>query len=324
MISEKTVFILGAGASYPYNYPTGEGLRNIICTGFIRRYEKFLKDDSETERSPFMDHKIAFLNDFRNHFDRSSTPSIDLFLARNPEFSEIGKKAIVLSICDAEHKSRFRRDVDNAHPIRQDWYSLLFERMTNTLTTPDSYNQFRENKVTFITFNYDRSLEYFLHESFVNSFGSIKSSEVPIGGLIPFGFLHVYGVISKLPWQSNNGMEYGTPPKIRSVLEKMTKNISPIYESSGVDLHDLKKEIRGAERIYFLGFGYAKENLDILGIPKVLNNTQKIYGTTLGRTEKEIEGLKRYMRQRSEIEKLDKRNLIFGDVNCYELLREYL
>lgn len=324
MISEKTVFILGAGASHPYNYPTGTGLRDIICTDFIPRYEKFVKDDSEMERLPFVGSIIAPIKDFTIQFFRSSTPSIDLFLARNPEFSEMGKTAIVLSIWDAEHKSRFRRDVDNAHPSHQDWYTLLFERMTSTLTAPESYSQFRENKVTFITFNYDRSLEYFLHESFVNSFGSMKSSEDPIRELIPFDFLHVYGVISKLPWQSDNGMKYGIYPKLRSDLVKMIKNIRPIYESSNTDLHDLKKEIRGAERIYFLGFGYAKENLDILGIPAVLNPTHKIYGTALGMTENEVAALKRYIRRKSETMKLNIQNLVFKDVNCYQLLREYL
>ena len=34
MIGDETVFILGAGASAPYGYPIGGGLRDDICLNF--------------------------------------------------------------------------------------------------------------------------------------------------------------------------------------------------------------------------------------------------------------------------------------------------
>jgi DNA segregation ATPase FtsK/SpoIIIE-like protein len=318
MISEETVFILGAGASNPYGYPTGKELRSLICKDFPRRYERFIKGDSEN--STTWDFLSPEASDFAQRFSKSTTPSIDLFLARNTHFSDIGKIAIALCIWDAEHKSIFREKVNSD----LDWYTLLFERMTKTLKTPDSYSRFRENEVTFITFNYDRSLEHFLHDSFVNSFGSMSSSKDPIKEQIPFDFFHVYGVISELPWQSNKGMKYGKLPELRSELSKMAKNIRPIYESSDPNSHDFKKKIRSAKRIYFLGFGYAEENLDILGIPAVLNPTQKIYGTALHWTKKEIDDLQKDFRPKSKTKRPVSMNLVFKDVNCYKLLREYL
>ena len=39
MITEDTLLILGAGASFPYGYPTGKELRHIICKEFPIEYD---------------------------------------------------------------------------------------------------------------------------------------------------------------------------------------------------------------------------------------------------------------------------------------------
>jgi hypothetical protein len=54
-------------------------------------------------------------------------------------------------------------------------------------------------------------------------------------------------------------------------------------------LDKAKRLINEAERVFFLGFGYAKDNLDVLGIPDVFGEKQQIYGTALGLTDREIE-----------------------------------
>lgn len=158
MITEDTVFILGAGASKPYNYPTGSELRLNICRLCVAEIQDLIEIDNELHVKKLVLEASKFTKTFFN----SSTPSIDLFLARNQNFSNIGKISIVFSILIAEHNSNLHEDISEKN---QDWYSYLFHRMTNDLTTPDSYDYFGSNKVTFITFNYDRSLEYFIYES---------------------------------------------------------------------------------------------------------------------------------------------------------------
>ena len=148
MIDIETVFILGAGASNPYGYPTGKGLCDDICSNFKSNFHNIIKSDNDNTR-----YKIGNLiydpDKFCRNLEDAHTPSIDLWLARNPDFSHIGKLAIILSIFDAERKSKFREDIESG----QDWYSYLYHRMTSSLVDPDSYKNFRTNKVTFITFN---------------------------------------------------------------------------------------------------------------------------------------------------------------------------
>jgi hypothetical protein len=79
VIYDNTVFILGAGASVPYGYPTGKELREYICSHFKERF-------GEIEET-----NVSYTNRFSDTFKKSSTGSIDLFLSRNTQFSEIGR-----------------------------------------------------------------------------------------------------------------------------------------------------------------------------------------------------------------------------------------
>lgn len=140
MIRQETVFIIGAGASVPYGYPTGEELRMKII-------------DSQqvwTNLLPMSWQPIA--EKFVDVFDRSGNKSIDLFLSRNQEFKDVGKFAIVNSIIDYEAASHAQRKVRNAP---NNWYSYLFQEMTKELTTKADLDKFADNKVTFITLKLD-------------------------------------------------------------------------------------------------------------------------------------------------------------------------
>jgi hypothetical protein len=119
MIEQETVFILGAGASAPYGYPTGNGLRNAICQGFPKKLQKLLPISQTVIPRETLRGLIRDSGEFANTFDLSNTPSIDLFLARNPRFSQVGKIAIALEILTAEGNSRFGENVEKG----QDWYS---------------------------------------------------------------------------------------------------------------------------------------------------------------------------------------------------------
>jgi hypothetical protein len=277
MIKEKTVFILGAGASAPYRYHTGKELRDYICTHFPSDYRSLIKNNPWSARK--REIKIGEADKFSKVFDKSNTQSIDLFLASRPEYSEIGKIAIVTAILGSERQNW------NSGPRypKQDWFLYLFNRMRRELNKPDSYKKFGENNVAFITFNYDRFFEHYLYESFINSFnlgidpdyiGKDFFQDNP--NFIPFPVLHVYGKISEVQWLG--GYEYGEVYDW-GIINNLKDNIRVIYDRVDAEIQNIKGRIQWAERIFFLGFGYAQENLDALEIPYVFKKGQHIYGT---------------------------------------------
>ncbi|HEY6222343.1 MAG TPA: hypothetical protein VIW26_01050, partial [Gemmatimonadales bacterium] len=88
MIKQRIVLILGAGASIPYGFPSGEALRaNII------------KDLSKSTAQPFQLLEAAgfeakHITNFRSALQQSGQRSVDAFLEHRSEFVGIGKVAI--------------------------------------------------------------------------------------------------------------------------------------------------------------------------------------------------------------------------------------
>jgi hypothetical protein len=321
MIDKPTLFILGAGASQPYGYPTGEKLRTDIINNYGNYYRK-LKDVSQKD-VPNVPHTYREIQAFVQIFSNSSITSIDKFLSLNPAAAAYGKIGITLSILNSEKESQFR---EKANPD-EDWYTYLFNRMMEGLKKPENYKEFSKNKVAFITFNYDRSLEYILYDSFYHSFyqsrNDIKNN---IEEFVPFPIIHVYGTVAKfntLDWPKHdyNNDYYDN----YLLIENLSKGIKVIGEERvGESVKDeVKKLLPAYKRIFFLGFGYAQENLDAIDLIQNIDAKWKIYGTAKGMTPKEIRSIKNRL-------PIKKNTLGEGayatieDMNCYRLLREYL
>lgn len=81
MFKSNTVFILGAGASKPYGYPTGYELRQWICNDFNNDYRTLLADNDW--RSIDIDIQLKSRQKFVNDFEKSDVQSIDLFFSES-------------------------------------------------------------------------------------------------------------------------------------------------------------------------------------------------------------------------------------------------
>ena len=257
---------------------------------------------------------------FCQTFFNSSTPSIDLFLARNMGFADIGKLAIVSSILEAETKSAFREHMTD---ISQDWYSYLFKEMTKEMIDPESYKNFSSNAISFITFNYDRSLEQFLYESLRNSFNIAPVDNI-IKQVTEIPIYHVYGVVDNLielggetPYRTYYSIDY---------INRLIKNIKVVHERNLSEdyLAKMKTVIKEAARIFFLGFSYANENLEVLGLPALLDGNQEIYGTALNFTNKEIKKTQEYLRSNFKVKDPQLENPMIVNMDCRMLLRDWL
>lgn len=310
MIRKETVFILGAGASKPYGYPTGAELRKKIIDEFRDQYHS-----NTVKLEKFGSNKedlINYAKSFISSFDLSSTKSIDLFLSRNPKFMDIGKLAIKLSIYSSERKSIFREKVDSS----EDWYSYLFDRLTNEFTNSDQF-KITHNKVSFITFNYDRSFEHFIYESMTNSYSEIDKGIVKCE-VNKLTIIHMFGTISPLPWQEQGGFFY----RKNGVYFANAEDINIIYnKTDNPMIIEAQKLIRKAKKIFFLGFGYAKENIELLDFPHILQAGQKIFGSTYGFIPKEVIDVKEKFFINGKISDKD---ITLKDCNSLELIRNHL
>lgn len=270
MIKKPTTLILGAGASAPYKYPTGKLLRNIILnttlnTNSFRFYTACGFEDIHVKK-------------FIEALKKSSVPSIDYFLEYRSEFIDVGKLAISNALIQFENSENLY-EIDN-------WYQYLF----NKLTENASFDSFTENNLRIITFNYDRSLEFFLINALQNLYNKTeiecweKLKKIPI--------VHVHGQIGFLPYQENSQTRQYTMSHDPSIVKESSSLIKIISEKELINnrvfecAHEL---ILQAEKIYFLGFGYHYVNLKRLKISSLQGHNQEILGTSYGLTSKEKE-----------------------------------
>jgi hypothetical protein len=263
MITTPTVFILGAGASMPYGFPSGKTLVNKICE---------LGAPSLTRLGLSEWDYSTFTRVLRT----SQQPSVDAFLEHRSEFMDIGKTLIATVLCECEQEN-------NLFVGEENWYTYLLDRMTEG--TP--LNRLNEHQVSFVTFNYDRSLEHHLYSTLCSRYQTSKEAVAEVVKKIPI--IHVHGQLGYLPWQNpevSHHVEYGdkTPGAIRLAangIKIITENMD-----HSPDFRNAQEYIGAARRIGILGFGYHDVNMKRLNIPFGKPDL-KVTGTGFGLTPAE-------------------------------------
>jgi hypothetical protein len=99
--------------------------------------------------------------------------------------------------------------------------------------------------------------------------------------------IHLHGQLGYLPWQAQDGIPYGRPPRGdgRSAwpddVQGAAKKIKIIHEDIEKDEQFLeaKKLLEEAEVVYFLGFGYNQINVERLKKIGLLKGKARLYGT---------------------------------------------
>ncbi len=263
----------------PYGFPSGKDLVEQICaatlphvvssrTGMAKSLE--MNQITKLFHSQFGTNTTE---EFGNALYLSQKPSIDTFLEHRKKFIDIGKFAIALLILDKEIKD----NIISFESRGKGCYQYLF----NTLNT--SWEGFATNKVSFITFNYDRSLEQYMYISLKNSYGKTDEECSELLSSIPI--VHVHGSLGALRWQRKDGIQYGQlqyyyahhSKWLLGFMSLASKQIKVITEdqAQSEEFQTAVNFLLNAERIYFLGFGYNAVNLQrlrLLDVPKVKEN----------------------------------------------------
>lgn len=312
------IFILGAGASTPYGYPTASGLRNDI----INHHGEVIRETLELmhRRRDIIDDTLERIKPIIEEFDLSHTNSIDLFLTRHKESVNIklGKQLIWLFMILYERKSKLSSQIKESE---EDWYYEFFNELTGDLTSKQDLVNLPEDKICFITFNYDRSLENYLFLSFKNSFALTAEESKKIMNE-HFTYHHLYGKVLNLEWESENlAFSYKNDMSLH-FLDEAHRFITLIYnerqtESSVQDL------IKNSDTVVFLGFGFAKANIDFLNLREILTPDHTIYATGVGLHDSRIIKIKSFL-QRGMVGIKDHHIQIEPKFNSLQLLRRYI
>jgi hypothetical protein len=271
MIEKRTVFVLGAGASSPYGFPTGRELTKTLLDE--------LAPDKNMGRV-LLDNGIGIgeVENFKRQLRLSGRYSVDAFLEHRQEFMWIGKLAIAHALISKEVPER----IWNTDPDF-DWYRNVFNKMNCKV------DRFTENKVSFITFNYDRSLEHYLFSA-AKSLYKFSDTECS-DAMRSFPIIHLHGRLCALPWQSSEfTREYANIADIGKI-NAAAKEIKIIHEdieaARDEDFKTAKRLLHEAQRILFLGFGYDHQNCIRLGVIREESLPCMALGSWFGLTQRE-------------------------------------
>jgi hypothetical protein len=250
MIKKNTVLVLGAGASMGFGYPSGAGLRDHLISGL----------GNENDQPHGLLSEMGFPKDdiarFRLALNRSGTLSVDAFLEQRREFVAIGKAAIASHLLRCESATEM---VHSGSSAKWNWYLHLWSRMTNE----GDFNALSKNRVSVLTFNYDRSFEQFLFNVASNLYGRDPVETTQALSAIPV--IHLHGSLGPLIWQKPDGSEYGCVPTVERV-KLAAETIKIVHEAvdGDAEFQQAKILLSEAELILFLGFAYAPRNLERL------------------------------------------------------------
>ncbi len=220
----------------------------------------------------------AILGSFRKDFYLSGKNSIDSFLEHRREYEQLGKAVIAATLIPYENTDAiFSYTGDN-------WLRYTYERIDT------GFEEFGDNKVSFITFNYDRVVEWFFVTALRNSYNRSKMECAKVLKSIPI--IHLHGRLGYLPWENatDNKRDFDNAVT-RGTLEACVNEIKIIYEDIGdgrdSEFARAKELLDEAERVYILGFGFHPTNVERLGLNK-LRNKDRSLATGCGLTQREI------------------------------------
>jgi hypothetical protein len=270
MIKARTVLVVGAGGSKPYNFPTGNEL-------LVKVHEKCLEPQSNGLGGKLIHHGINLKKaiEFGQLLNDSGVQSVDALLEKRNEFLQIGKIAIAFTLLPYERPER----VLHVNHSANSWYHYLFEQMETS-----RFEDFKDNNVAILTYNYDRSLEYFLSTVLRNRYNRSAEDVGRMMELIPI--IHMHGCLGNLidvPYQFRDSAHIEN-----AEFARIAEGIKIIHEyddpGKAEQFPRAWHYLVDADRVLFLGFGYHFTNLWRLRLGS-LKDGAAVLGTSVGLTD---------------------------------------
>jgi hypothetical protein len=283
MIAEPTVFIVGAGASADYGFPIGSQLvRNILR----------LTGDNTTERGffsyVFEEGSVAT---FAQRLRGSGASSIDTFLEGSPDWLvRIGKSAIGFAIVEAE-KAALESGLIIGGPPSDHWLGYVWNLMRSGCTA----ETLKQNRVSFITFNYDRVLEYYLDTVIGSSVGLATDAATKLREQV-FPIVHLHGTPEQL--------RFGRYRLDAAIVNVAGEGIRVVHDTPKQDDPSFGRAyafLQQARRVVMLGFGYHPVNIERLRLAELLLPTADLFGSAYQLGDAEVRAAQRRINRPCQI-----------------------
>jgi hypothetical protein len=277
MITSRTVIVLGAGANVPYGFSTGGKLLDSVRGVDVRA----LMGNAGQQVT------AAQCREFERALADNMLPSIDALLEHRRDLWQVGKRVIATLLYSEESQAK-------PPSLSDDWMSYVFERMAEGATTLESFGQ---NPVEFVTFNYDRYLEYRFIRGLVARYR--VAEEAAWAAIQRMKFLHLHGSLGYLPEQGSlhagsHPIALGAPnePNLYTLgiaLPQVEQTVRIVHEADQTPaiFADAQASFARAQQILFLGFGFGRANVERLGTVGI-SGSVSVYCTAYGMTESEI------------------------------------
>ena len=313
------VFIIGAGCSVPYGFPTGAmlmqklkdfyyGDNNLDSPSFrlpsylfdlyyelFGKYQKYANlrkagmqgtieaDSIETKASKKIRETIV---PFAKSIRHSMMVSTDEFLKNrlNQEKSDeadFGKRLIAREILVSERESEKQFSYEDGKRIPKKYWLGNIDWIQHFLSRIDQQRNWGEilKQTVFLTFNYDRVLE---HCIFLYLTSDKQYADADAHAFIKeMQIFHVNGFIGSLEEIPFGAVENGKYQEIAKRMETVWEKREKHDESEKAKYREF---LKNAQRVYFMGFSYIPGNLESIGIPrdaKIIQNA-KVYATAMG------------------------------------------
>ena len=264
MTLSKIGLVLGAGASRPYQFPTAKDLKQLMMGTVPADLPNLqrIREGTNIQDAPWnvwlrKNHyrSEAESDSFKQQFWESDFDSIDRFVHGQQQYAPIAKYYIALILLACESRA----------VVVGDWYQKLWQNVVDPGLRDGG------TELEIVTFNYDRSLEWYLNRVLRAAHG-MKLDE-----LHKVCITHVYGYLGSL---EETG--YGVFSQAEHASNFI--NLIPPRIHSNESIRDKLLE---CDRIVFLGFGFDDLNLDVLGINEenIQRPKNQLYATSFGLSE---------------------------------------
>lgn len=335
----RTTFVIGAGASVDFGFPTGNDLIQTISwladsltkdslsnTQFSHKFFQDLRSAAFSRFNNLQMHELRILAS-RVRDGLWLSASIDNFLNEQGDsaVADLGKFLIVASILLHE-RYHFPRETQQVRALFREpnllWSSLVASRQSEKvgfaplrsswlvpffrlIRGRGGIHDFNERleKLTLIIFNYDRSVEFFLHQALMTY--DQMSSDAAYEYIKKIQMIHPYGVAAELEFQNEIiGRPYGgiNDQSFIELLKRKPLIQTFAERSAGYFPEEAQDAIRRSKNLIFMGFGFLEQNLTYLGYNQDLiggpDCRRKVYATTYGLSDfqrgKNLEKIKNF------------------------------